>query len=179
MSDAATCPHRLRAALTPATISAGFLAVLVQSYPKVAFGRSTGGPGVELRILRASATGATLHLIWTDAAGAQPAAQLKDMLESLGCRGHNLGIETKSYGLIHFNGKAVDATLDGFCTLKEATDLIDRLRLVKSPAELKYVRKAGELGDAALKAAIPEVNVKARRIVLDAEKLAEVAFFED
>lgn len=50
-------------------ICAGFLAVLVQSYPKVAFGRSTGGPGVELRILRASATGATLHLIWTDAAG--------------------------------------------------------------------------------------------------------------
>lgn len=29
MSDAATCPHRLRAALTPATISAGFLAVLI------------------------------------------------------------------------------------------------------------------------------------------------------
>ena len=29
MSDAATCPHRLRTALTPATISAGFLAVLI------------------------------------------------------------------------------------------------------------------------------------------------------
>ena len=29
MSDAATCPRRLRAALTPATISAGFLAVLI------------------------------------------------------------------------------------------------------------------------------------------------------
>ena len=50
-------------------ICAGFLAVLVQSYPKVTFGRGTGGPGVELRILRASATGATLHLIGTDAAG--------------------------------------------------------------------------------------------------------------
>ena len=98
--------------------------------------------------------------IWTDAAGAQPAAQLKDMLEGLGCRGHTLGIETKSYGLTHFNGKAVDAALDGFCTLKEATDLVDRLRLIKSPAELKYVRKAGELGDAALKAAAAFVSHK-------------------
>lgn len=51
------------------TICAGFLAVLVQSYPKVAFGRDTGGPGAELRILRASASGATLRLTWTDAAG--------------------------------------------------------------------------------------------------------------
>ncbi len=31
----------------------------------------------------------------------------------------------------------------------------------------------------ALKAAIPSVDVKARRIVLDADKLSEVAFFED
>jgi Xaa-Pro dipeptidase len=92
--------------------------------------------------------------IWTDAAGAQPAAQLKDMLESLGCRGHSLGIETKSYGLTFFNGRAVETELDGFCILTESTDLMDRLRLVKSPAELKYVRKAGKLGDAALQAAI-------------------------
>ncbi len=99
--------------------------------------------------------------IWTDAAGAQPAGQLKDMLESLGCRGHTLGIETRSYGLTHFNGKAVDAALDGFCILKEATELFDRLRLVKSPAELKYVRKAGELGDAALKAAIRKTKAGA------------------
>jgi Xaa-Pro dipeptidase len=99
--------------------------------------------------------------IWTDAAGAQPAAQLKDMLESLGCRGHNLGIETKSYGLTHFNGRAVDAALAGFCSLTEATDLVDRLRLVKSPAELKFVRRAGELGDAALKAAIRKTRAGA------------------
>ena len=92
--------------------------------------------------------------IWTDAAGAEPAAQLKDMLHSLGARGRRLGIETQSYGLTHFNGKAVDAALSGFCTLVEANDLVNMLRVVKSPAELKYVRKAGELGDAALKAAV-------------------------
>ena len=99
--------------------------------------------------------------IWTDQAGAQPATQLRDMLEILGARGKRLGIETTSYGLTHFNGKAVDAALDGFCTLVEATNLVDRLRLVKSPAELKYVRKAGKLGDEALKAGIKKTKAGA------------------
>ena len=92
--------------------------------------------------------------IWTDAAGAQPASQLCDMIESLGGRGKRLGIENNSYGLTHFNGKAVDAAMDGFCSLIEATDLVNNVRLIKSTAELRYVRKAGALGDAALKAAI-------------------------
>jgi Xaa-Pro dipeptidase len=92
--------------------------------------------------------------IWTDEAGAQPANQLKDMLDSLGARGKRLGIETNAYGLTHFNGKAVDAALDGFCRLEEASDLVSGLRAVKSPAELDYVRRAGRLGDAALEAAI-------------------------
>lgn len=99
--------------------------------------------------------------IWTDAAGARPADQLKDMLTSLGARGKRLGIETNSYGLTHFHGKAVDEALAGFCTLAEATGLVNRIRLVKSPAELKYVRKAGELGDAALKAAVRKVKAGA------------------
>ena len=99
--------------------------------------------------------------IWTDQAGAQPATQLRDMLESLGARGKRLGIETNSYGLTHFNGKAVDAAMEGFCTLVESTNLVDRLRLVKSPAELKYVRKAGKLGDEALKAGIKKTRAGA------------------
>ncbi len=99
--------------------------------------------------------------IWTDQAGAQPATQLRDMLESLSARGKRLGIETNSYGLTHFHGKAVDVALDGFCTLVEATNLINRLRLIKSPAELKYVRKAGKLGDEALKAGIKKTKAAA------------------
>ncbi len=99
--------------------------------------------------------------IWTDAAGAKPADQLKDMLESLGARGKRLGIETNSYGLTHFNGKAVDAALAGFCKLADASDLVNRIRVVKSPAELKYVRKAGRLGDAALAAAIRKTKAGA------------------
>jgi Xaa-Pro dipeptidase len=99
--------------------------------------------------------------IWTDAAGAKPAEQLRDMLSSLGAKGKRLGIETNSYGLTHFNGKAVDDALSGFCTLAEATNLVDRIRVVKSDAELKYVRKAGKLGDLALAAGIAETRAGA------------------
>ncbi len=99
--------------------------------------------------------------IWTDQAGAQPATQLRDMLESLGAKGKRLGIETNSYGLTHYNGKEVDAAMDGFCTLVESTHLVDRLRLVKSEAELSYVRKAGKLGDEALKAGIKKARAGA------------------
>lgn len=99
--------------------------------------------------------------IWTDMAGAEPATQLKDMLESLGAKTKRLGIETNSYGLTHYNGKAVEKALAGFCRLEEASQLVNRLRVIKSPAELSYVRKAGKLGDAALKAAIRKTKAGA------------------
>ncbi len=99
--------------------------------------------------------------IWTDEAGAKPATQLRDMLASLKCKGKRLGIENQSYGLTHANGKSVDAALEGFCKLVDASDLVNMIRVVKSPAELKYVRKAGELGDAALKAAIRKTRAGA------------------
>jgi len=92
--------------------------------------------------------------IWTDEAGADPALQLRDMLDSLGASGKRLGIETNSYGLTHFNGKRVEAALKGFARLEDASDLVNTLRAVKSPAELRYVRKAARLGDLALKAGI-------------------------
>ena len=92
--------------------------------------------------------------IWSDEAGAEPAGQLKDMLVSLKANGKRLGIENNSYGLTHFNGKAVDGALDGFCQLVEASDLVSAIRCVKSPAELAYVRRAGELGDEALDAGL-------------------------
>jgi Xaa-Pro dipeptidase len=99
--------------------------------------------------------------IWTDEAGAKPAAQLRDMLASLKCKGKRLGIENQSYGLTHANGKSVDAALEGFCKLSDASDLVNMIRVVKSPAELRYVRKAGELGDAALKAAVRKTRAGA------------------
>jgi Xaa-Pro dipeptidase len=99
--------------------------------------------------------------IWTDAAGAEPALQLKDMLASLGAKGKTLGIESDSYGLTHFSGRAVSAALDGFCALADANRLVDLIRVTKSEAEIAYVRKAGELADLALEAAIAETRAGA------------------
>jgi Xaa-Pro dipeptidase len=88
--------------------------------------------------------------IWRDREGATGAEDLRDMLESYGCRGKRLGIEYHAYGLTAQRGKFVDDALSGFCTTTDASDLVRLLRLVKSPAELAYVRKAGQLADEAL-----------------------------
>jgi Xaa-Pro dipeptidase len=92
--------------------------------------------------------------IWVDGDGANPALQLRDLLEAKGLRGKRLGVETETHGLTAANGKRLESALDGFATLADASLLVSRLRLVKSPAELAFVRRAGELADAALQAAI-------------------------
>ena len=88
--------------------------------------------------------------IWYDREGANPALELCDMLESYGCRGHRIGVEYHAYGLTAQRGKLVDGALDGFCETVDGSDIIRLLRLVKSPAELDYVRRAGALADEAL-----------------------------
>lgn len=88
--------------------------------------------------------------IWRDEEGANPAIDLRNMVEDLGGRGKRLGVEYHAYGLTGQHAKRVDAAFDGFATLVDASDLIRVLRLVKSPAELAYLRKAGTLADKAL-----------------------------
>jgi Xaa-Pro dipeptidase len=88
--------------------------------------------------------------VWYDAEGANPAEDLREILDEHGCRGKRLGIETDAYGLTGFNLRRVEAALDGFCELVEASDLVTRLRAVKSEAEISYVREAARLADVAL-----------------------------
>jgi Xaa-Pro dipeptidase len=101
--------------------------------------------------------------IWLDAPAAEPAWDLRAILDELGCRGRKLGVEYEAYGLTARNGLRLKAALDGFCVLDDASDLVSRLRLVKSPAEIAYVRRAAELADAAL---------------TEAERLAKPGAFE-
>ncbi|MGH6952846.1 MAG: M24 family metallopeptidase [Alphaproteobacteria bacterium] len=88
--------------------------------------------------------------IWHDREGASPAEDLRDLMESYGARGKRVGVEYHAYGLTGQRAKMVDAALNGFCRTEDASDLVRLLRLVKSPAELKYVRRAGALSDKAL-----------------------------
>jgi len=88
--------------------------------------------------------------IWRDREGADPTEDLVALLDDLGLSETRIGWETRTHGLTHANGAALAARLPG---LIDASDLIGRLRLVKSAAEIGYVRKAAELGDAAFEAA--------------------------
>jgi Xaa-Pro dipeptidase len=92
--------------------------------------------------------------VWYDAEGADPAEDLKEILEEHGCRGKRLGIETDAYGLTGFNLRRVEAALEDFCTLLEASDIVTRLRSVKSRAEIEYVREAARLADVGLDRAV-------------------------
>ncbi len=92
--------------------------------------------------------------IWVDGPEAEPAHELRAILEEAGCAGKKLGVEYEAYGLTAANGKRLDAALEGFCSLADASALVSKLRVVKSPAELAYVRRAGELADAAWQAAL-------------------------
>ena len=87
--------------------------------------------------------------IWQDSAEVDPAVQLRQILEEFGCQGKRLGVEYDAYGLTAKNGKLLDAALADFCDLEDASDLVSRLRVVKSKAELAYVRRAAQLADLA------------------------------
>ena len=90
--------------------------------------------------------------IWVDAPDAAPARELRAILDEKGCRGARLGVEWEAYGLTARNGQRLAAALEGFCVLADASDLVSRLRVTKSPAELAFARRAAELADAALAA---------------------------
>ncbi len=92
--------------------------------------------------------------VWIDGPDADPAfTDLKPMLESFSCHGKRLGVEWNAYGLTAHNGRKLSAALDGFCELEDASDLVTRLRVVKSTAELAFVRQASGMADDALEEA--------------------------
>ena len=92
--------------------------------------------------------------IWVDGHGVNPADQLREVLREFGGSGRRFGVEYDAYGLTAYNGMRVQAALEGFCELEDASDLVTGLRLIKSPAEIGYVRRAAALGDAALAEAV-------------------------
>jgi Xaa-Pro dipeptidase len=96
--------------------------------------------------------------VWLDREGANPAEDLKEILDEHGCRGKRLGIETDAYGLTGFNFKLVERAMDGFCELVEASDIVTRKRAIKSPAEIAYVREAARLADLAFERAVEKAG---------------------
>ena len=92
--------------------------------------------------------------IWVDGEYANPSVDLRNALSEYGVLGKTLGCEYNAYGLSAAYGKRLEEGLAGFCGLEDASSLVGSFRLVKSEAEIAYVRRAAELADDAMDAAV-------------------------
>ncbi len=68
--------------------------------------------------------------------------------------GARIGVEYDTHGMTGQIARLLDAQLSTFGQIVDASYLVSRLRLVKSPAEVVYVERAAALADDALDAAI-------------------------
>ena len=84
--------------------------------------------------------------IWVDRAGVNPGQDLWDILEEQGCHGRKVGVELEAYCLTGRRWEYVRAAMEGKCQWEDQSELVSRLRLVKSDAEIGYVRRAAVLG---------------------------------
>ena len=88
--------------------------------------------------------------IWVDKDNANPVKELKNILSELNLEKANLGVEYEAYGLTGRNAIKLNNSLNNFAKLHDRSELISSLRIIKSPAEIVYVKKAAELADNAL-----------------------------
>ena len=120
---------------------------------------------------RAQALDASLYddvQLWFDAEDADPAREVARMLSGLGLPGRRMGVELATYGLTAANFQALSAALQADYTLVDASHVVRSQRLVKSPAELAYIRQAARLADDAVLAMV----AAARPGVLDSSVTA-------
>ena len=99
--------------------------------------------------------------VWEDREGVNPADSLREMMADLGLDGARVGVELDAYGLTGHNLRRLERAMEGFCAMSDASLLVSRLRLVKSTAEIAFVRRAAELADDAWDAGIAETRAGA------------------
>ncbi len=97
-------------------------------------------------------------VVWSDRDGANPAAELRNLLNDLDLLGCRIGVEYDTHGLTARNGRLLDEELKTFGTAEDASAIIPRLRLFKSAAEIANAEKAAALADDALDAGLPLVR---------------------
>ncbi|MCA0276887.1 MAG: Xaa-Pro peptidase family protein [Proteobacteria bacterium] len=97
-------------------------------------------------------------VVWTDRDGANPTLDLRNLLNDLDLLGMRIGVEYDTHGLTAFNGRRLDEQLQTFGQIVDASGIVGRLRLFKSPAEIEKAEKAASLGDDALDAALPLIK---------------------
>ena len=92
--------------------------------------------------------------IWKDNEESDPSDELKNILSELNLEKSNLGIEYDTYGLTGKNAMNLNNSLKNFSILFDKSQLVSKLRLIKSTEEIKYVRKASELADKAFRTSL-------------------------
>ena len=108
--------------------------------------------------------------IWVDKDGSNPTDDLKIILDELNLKGKKIGIEYEAYGLTGRNAIKLNQSLEDYCSIEDKSELITKLRVVKSEEEITYVRKAANLADLALE----EVWKYAKSGASEAKILAEM-----
>ena len=108
--------------------------------------------------------------IWVDKDDSNPTENLKIILNELNLNGKTIGIEYEAYGLTGRNAIKLNKSLEGYCEIKDQSELVSHLRVFKSLEEILYVRKAAELSDRALE----EVWKNAKAGVSEGKILAEM-----
>ena len=88
--------------------------------------------------------------IWVDRDGSNPTDDLKDTLNELNLKEKKLGIEYESYGMTGRNALRLNKSLENYCDVEDQSELITKLRVIKSKEEIIYVKKAAQLADSAL-----------------------------
>nr|WP_314085401.1 Xaa-Pro peptidase family protein [uncultured Shinella sp.] len=96
--------------------------------------------------------------VWIDRVNADPSMDLKNLLSDLDLLGCRIGVEYDTHGLTGRNARLLDNQLQSFGQLIDASTIVSRLRLIKSPAEIAYVERAAALSDEALDAALPLIK---------------------
>ncbi|MGF7004549.1 M24 family metallopeptidase [Aminobacter sp. BE322] len=97
-------------------------------------------------------------VVWTDRDNANPTLDLRNLLNDLDLLGMRIGVEYDTHGLTAFNGRRLDEQLQTFGQIVDASGIVGRLRLFKSPAEVEKAEKAAALSDDALDAALPLIK---------------------
>ena len=114
--------------------------------------------------------------IWVDKDGSNPTDDLKNILDELSLKGKKVGVEYEAYGLTGRNALRLNKSLENYCNIEDQSELITKIRVVKSSEEIVYIKKAAELADLALdqawkhtKAGASEAKILAemQRIVLE------------
>jgi len=88
--------------------------------------------------------------IWVDKDGSNPTDDLKLILNELSLKGKNIGIEYEAYGMTGRNALRLNISLENYCNIEDQSELITKLRVIKSKEEIVFVKKAAELADNAL-----------------------------